>query len=190
MSYIGSFPHGGGKATIEAMGAGMPLIIHSNYRSTFFTDLNEVDRGALAWGSPAALFAMVASLTISDLRRHSAQSRSFYEANHVPSLLKKALEITDGRLQSAPPRPQFAENALQAYLDEWAPKLVHREPADSPPPSKDLPPKKKRKWHRRIRRTNKETAFRRETRDRKAPGVQSHPSPAESDLTHATEALR
>jgi hypothetical protein len=111
--YISSFPLGGGRATVEALGAGLPICVHSNYRSIMFTPENEVYEGAFVWRTPKDLVACLSRLTEETLQRHARAARSYYEQNHHPSLLEAALA---GQLQT-PARPRHSEDRLQTYLD-------------------------------------------------------------------------
>jgi hypothetical protein len=120
-AYVGSFPRGGGRACVEAMGAGLPLIIHSNYRSIFFSDEAEVYPQALIWRTPDELAAHLRSLTVDVLRHHAAMSRSHFEGYHRPELLAEAIVDTlAGRFPPVPARPNYQPDALQYFLDALA----------------------------------------------------------------------
>ena len=111
--YISSFPLGGGRATVEALGAGLPICVHSNYRSIMFTPENEVYEGAFNWRTPEDLVGCLSGLTPEVLERHARASRSYYEQQHRPELLEQALA---GQVQT-PVRPRNSEDRLQTYLD-------------------------------------------------------------------------
>jgi hypothetical protein len=118
-AYIGSFPHGGGRATVEAMGAGLPLILHSNYRTAFFSPLTEAYEGAMSWRTPDELAHQLGQLTEQDLKSHSGKARRHFEKNYSHELLCK--NIREGVAPDAtamPPRPIYYPDMLQAYLDE------------------------------------------------------------------------
>lgn len=116
--YVGSFPLGGGRAAIEAMGAGMPLLLHNNYVSPFFTDINEVYPGAFSWRDLDELKTILKNLTREQLAHHSLRARAFYEANHKANFLKAAVEQTlAGCPPEPPPPPAHVANSLQRYLD-------------------------------------------------------------------------
>ena len=115
--YVGSFPLGGGRATVEAMGAGLPLCIHSNYRSIFFSAENEVYDGAMIWRTPRQLTDQLRALTPERLASHARASRLHYEQNHLLEHLAAAMK---GEVRE-PPRPRHTQDRLQAFLDEtWA----------------------------------------------------------------------
>ncbi|MDB5438238.1 MAG: hypothetical protein JWM33_665, partial [Caulobacteraceae bacterium] len=112
--YISSFPLGGGRATVEALGAGLPICVHSNYRSIFFTPENEVYEEALVWRTPEELVGCLMDLAPETLERHSRAARAYYDKHHHPSLLQSALA---GEVET-PLRPRHSEDRLQAYLDQ------------------------------------------------------------------------
>ena len=117
-AYLGSFPLGGGRAMVEAMGSGLPLILHSNYRSVFLTDVAETYPTALVWRTPEELKAHIEGLTPDTLGTHSQQAREHYIANHTSHHLKLAVEetIRGGRPQALH-RPRHQPDALQSWLD-------------------------------------------------------------------------
>jgi hypothetical protein len=115
--YVSSFPLGGGRATVEALGAGLPICVHSNYRSIMLTPENEIYQGALIWRTPEDLVRCLTNLTTDDLSRHARAARGYYESHHHPSRLQAAL-AGDHPL---PLRPGHTEDWLQAYLDQSGP---------------------------------------------------------------------
>ena len=117
--YINSFPQGGGRAMVEAMGAGVPLIIHSNYRSMFFSNGDEVYDGAMIWRTPAEFAGHLHQLTEQELRRHSQKARRYFEETHLPEVLRERMHATfEGASQEAPARRRYHPDMLQAFLDE------------------------------------------------------------------------
>jgi hypothetical protein len=112
--YVSSFPLGGGRATVEALGAGLPICVHSNYRSIMLTPENEVYEGAFIWRTPAELVRCLTDLTPETLERHARAARNYYERHHHPSRLQAALA---GQVDP-PSRPRHTEDWLQAYLDQ------------------------------------------------------------------------
>lgn len=116
--YVGSFPLGGGRATVEVMGAGIPLLLHENYASAFFTDVAEAYPQVLKWRTPDELESIISGLTPDLLADHSARARAFYEERHQPVYLRKAVrETLDGNPPPPPPSPHHYSNTLQRYLD-------------------------------------------------------------------------
>lgn len=117
-AYIGSFPMGGGRAAVEAMGAGIPLVVHLNYRSNFFSSVADVYPQAMVWETPEGLFAALKSLTVVELREHARLARAFYVRNHSAELLPEAIACSEHGSNAEPERPNYVGNALQAFVDE------------------------------------------------------------------------
>jgi hypothetical protein len=116
--YIGSFPYGGGRAVVEAMGAGLPLVVHSNYRSHFFSDIDVYD-GAMIWRHPAELKAFLLQLDLLQLTEHARRSRVFYSEHHRPELLRAAIALEAGGGEPPlPARPVHLADCLQSYFDD------------------------------------------------------------------------
>lgn len=116
--YVGSFPYGGGRATVEAMGAGLPLLIHSNYRSHFLSVEFEVYDGAMIWRDYPELATHLRNMNVERLQEHAQRSRRFYEQHHTLQRLSEALaRVADGVVPDVP-KPCFLPNLFQCYLDE------------------------------------------------------------------------
>ena len=118
--YVGSFPSGGGRALVEIMGAGLPVILHANYRSVHFTDVAEAYPGALGWRDVDQLIGHLQGLNYPLLADHSRRAREHYDAHHTPELLQAAIRNTSSEMMhcSAPVRPTYVHDALQTWLDE------------------------------------------------------------------------
>ena len=117
--YLTSFPKGGGRAMVDAMAAGLPGIVHSNYRSMFFCNIDDAYPGALVWRTPDELAALLARLDEATLQHHSAIARQTYETQHHPALLAAAIRRTVSGDPTPPPeRLLYHPDALQDFLDE------------------------------------------------------------------------
>lgn len=116
--YIGSVPSGGGRATVEAMGAGLPLIIHSNYRSPFLCVQDEVYRDAMLWRDFGQLRSYLTAIDKNQLLRHSILSRSYYEDFHLPQKFAEAIARIERRLPPLEPEQcSWLGNDLQDFID-------------------------------------------------------------------------
>ncbi|MEX3954864.1 hypothetical protein [Trinickia sp. EG282A] len=115
--YIASFPLGGGRAAIEAMGAGVPIVIHDSYISPFFGGKALFYPGAFAWRHPEELFAHLFGMSREDLFRESEAARRHYDAYHTPAML--ASYIDAGRLaQRVPAVTKHIGDPMQEFLDD------------------------------------------------------------------------
>jgi tetratricopeptide (TPR) repeat protein len=119
-AYLGSMPRGGGRASVEAMGSGLPIIIHSNYRSRFLSDENEVYPEAFVWRTFDELRNALASLDAAAIKVHSNFSRRHYEAHHRPALLQAAIRATIAGKRPLPPPAgaRYPTDELQTFFDE------------------------------------------------------------------------
>jgi hypothetical protein len=119
--YMGSVPRGGGRSLVEAMGVGLPLLLHSNYRSIHLSDENEAYPGAPTWRTLAELELRLRALEVAELTRQAAAAHDFYRAHHSPGAMIDALRaLIDGVRLPPPPRPHYRGDALQAFLDREA----------------------------------------------------------------------
>lgn len=90
--YINSFPIGGGRACIEAMGAGIPLLMHECDISRYHGGVDSAYPEAFVWKNEKDFCECLQSIDSTTLAGHSLSSRHFYETNHLPSLLEAELE--------------------------------------------------------------------------------------------------
>ncbi|WP_370675590.1 hypothetical protein [Pleomorphomonas sp. PLEO] len=117
--YIGSFPFGGGKAAIEAMAAGIPLLMHQNYRHRMYCGADISYPGALRWRDVGELLKALSAITPGLLRHHSELSRAHYVAHHTGHVLLEAVRAShEGPGILPPPLSEHVTNSLQSFLDE------------------------------------------------------------------------
>ncbi len=114
--YIASFPYGAGLTLIEAMGAGIPVIMHQHMYSRVLSGLELAYPEAFRWSDPEDLLVHLASLQPEKLEYESKLSRLQYEKFHRPKILQTYLQDPDALQVPVPPlmsgfRPQY---------DEWA----------------------------------------------------------------------
>ncbi|MFC3675453.1 hypothetical protein [Ferrovibrio xuzhouensis] len=119
--YLTSFPVGGGKAAIEAMASGTPVLCHQNYKSrTAGAVIDMVYPEAPAWHDLDSLAAALQAATPAVLQQQSRLSRAYFEAHHAVAVVEGAWR--DGRpvgLPVAPLRP-YRLNAVQRMLDRFS----------------------------------------------------------------------
>lgn len=117
--YLNSFPISGGKATVEMQGAGMPIIMHENYRSNYLGQVYIAYPQVFYWKKPEELFVILRQLTPDMLQQHSQYARQHYERYHHPDLLKAELAqpAIDSRGLIPAPLPEYQGDPLCLFLE-------------------------------------------------------------------------
>lgn len=114
--YIASFPYGAGLTLIEAMGAGVPVIMHQHMYSRVLSGLELAYPDAFRWADPEVLLSHLAALKPERLEREKRLSRQRYETFHRPEILSAYLSDPD--LMQLPIPPLMSE--FKPRYDEWA----------------------------------------------------------------------
>lgn len=115
--YVTSFPYGGARTLIEAMGAGMPIAIHSHCTSRLLGTFDMVYEGALIWRNPNELYEYVRNVDIATLSSHSKMARSRYLAYHSEDIVISALADNAAPLSATPLYDGYMPDNLQQALD-------------------------------------------------------------------------
>ncbi|WP_312593751.1 glycosyltransferase [Stutzerimonas nitrititolerans] len=117
--YLTSFPIGGGRAAIEMMGAGVPVIFHAN-SSPYFVAEELRYLGAGCWTYLDQLTeALAAYSSVEVLQRHSAYAREHYERYFSDAVFRQALQEL-GRSRNTdilPPLQPFYQDGVRFYLE-------------------------------------------------------------------------
>ena len=117
--YISSFPLGGGKASLEAMAVGIPLLMHQSYRSRFHGGVDLAYPDAWTWRTEAELFDIVRNMTVDDLTRHSLLARTHYDKFHSDQSVIDASDFSRTQdLTLVPKLREYSSDELQLFLDE------------------------------------------------------------------------
>ena len=117
--YISSFPLGGGRASIEAMGSGTPLLIHESYLSRSHGGADLAYPEAFVWREPNEFYAYIDSINLEILEDHSKRARQHYEAHHLPQIMASELHhICAGEGSLTPP-------LLRSYIPDELQKYLH-----------------------------------------------------------------
>jgi len=115
--YLSSFPLGGAKTAIEAMGAGVPIIGHNSYISPFYGAGDMYYPSAFLWAEPEQLLAHLGALTAEQLARESLEARQHFERFHTAAVLAEAIDA-GANARPAPMKRPHAANPLQLFLDD------------------------------------------------------------------------
>lgn len=115
--YITSFPLGGGRAAIEAMGAGVPIIGHLSYVSPFFGGQDMLYPEAFLWQSPDDLIVHLRSIDRDQVGREAQTARAYYEEHYRPDALAAAIDAGENA-RPAPPLRKHVSDPMQSFLDD------------------------------------------------------------------------
>lgn len=114
--YIASFPYGAGLTLIEAMGAGVPVIMHEHMYSRMLSGLEMAYPESFRWRDVEDLLIYLANLQPIQLDHEKKLARAHYEKFHRPELLKDYL-LDSALLQLLVPP---LKNGFKPRYDEWA----------------------------------------------------------------------
>lgn len=114
--YVASFPYGGARTLIEAMGAGVAIAVHLHTSSRLLSTFDMAFESALLWRTPQELYNHVQRLDIETLKLLGQAGRMKYEECYREEVVVKALA---GRGQPLPPPllSGFTPDELQQALD-------------------------------------------------------------------------
>lgn len=113
--YIASFPQGAGRTLIEAMGAGIPVVVHNHGTSRMFGGADMAYEDVFSWSEPHELYHMVNTMEVETLTAHAHKARKRYETYHHESLLHDALQHPSVTCESPPLHP-YQPDRLQHAL--------------------------------------------------------------------------
>jgi len=114
--YVASFPYGGGITLIEAMGAGIPVILHRHSWSRILSGLELAYPEAFSWRNPKNLLLYLEKIDQHQIKIEGNISRKHYEKFHIPQLLKNYLNSTEIIKYNIP----ALKLGLTWQQDEWA----------------------------------------------------------------------
>lgn len=114
--FISPFPYGAGLTLIEAMGAGVPVILHQHIYSRLLGGIDLAYPEAFSWNEPEALLIHLSTLKPERLEFESHLSRQRYEKFHRPELLS---DFFNEPYSTRKPIPELIGEFKPRY-DEWA----------------------------------------------------------------------
>ena len=114
--YVASFPHGAGLTLIEAMGAGIPVIMHEHINSRVLSSLELAYPEAFSWRDPKDLLEYLNKIDQEAVNAESAKSRKWYEENHSSKILELYLNNPNAYGIKV---PSLSKKYIPKW-DEWA----------------------------------------------------------------------
>lgn len=112
--YLGSFPVGGGRAVIEAMGAGVPVIIHATAETDSLTEVNVIAPGMHSWETPQELEDLLAGADACWRAEQSQLGRRYFEQYYDARLLSRFVADLPSKTHVLPP-PPFRKSSREPW---------------------------------------------------------------------------
>lgn len=115
--YVTSFPYGGGRTLIEAMGAGIAVAIHLHCRSRLLSSFDMAFEGAMLWRNPQELYNYVQQTDAETLRQQGHAARRKYQEYYREEVLAAALADWEQPLPPPSLLAGYTPDKLQQALD-------------------------------------------------------------------------
>jgi hypothetical protein len=115
--YVASFPFGGGRTLIEAMGAGVAVALHLHYHSRLLSSFDMAFEGAMLWRNPQELYNYVQQADLETLRMQGQTARRKYQECYSEEVLAGALSHWEQPLAPPPLQAGYSPDDLQQALD-------------------------------------------------------------------------
>lgn len=115
--YLASFPIGGGKALVEAMSVGVPVVTHGSYRSRYHAGVDLAYPESHVWSSYEELSEIFGRWSEPLVKAHAELALQHFGRYYSKPAFLKA--FADGRNAAVdvPPLHVYRGNRLQSYLD-------------------------------------------------------------------------
>lgn len=119
--YIDSFPLCGCKATVEAMGAGIPIIVHHNYSHKLLSNVGFVPPNTPCWKHPSELLAFLNSASRQQLQILSETNRKYFSETHSERLLCEKLNhiITKEDEETGSTNSVYETDDLRTFFQDF-----------------------------------------------------------------------
>lgn len=115
--YIASFPIGGGKAVVEAMSVGIPVVTHESYRSRYLGCVNLAYPESFVWNTYEQLIDIFECWDVKALRKHGQFALRHFERYYSKDAFVKAFANDPACAADVPPLRAYHGNRLMNYLD-------------------------------------------------------------------------
>jgi hypothetical protein len=115
--YIASFPYGGARTLIEAMGAGVAIAVHLHASSRLLSTIDIAFDGALSWRTPEELYKLVQHIDDAALNLLGQAGRMKYSSCYREEILAGALADWKLKVQLPSLNSGFKVDELQQALD-------------------------------------------------------------------------
>jgi hypothetical protein len=114
--YISSFPIAGGKASLEAMSVGVPLLMHVNFSSYFLSGIDLVYPEAFSWFDEESLFITLKKICSENLKTHAIKAKLFFDKHYSDEAFFKFHGRVDV-LHEIPKVNKNGESAMVNFLE-------------------------------------------------------------------------
>lgn len=114
--YVASFPYGGGRTLVEAIGAGVPVVLHSHCANRMLGGIDMAYEGAFIWRDPEELLAYLRTVDRAALEREGQLARRWYEAYHREEIMQRFLDNSQSDLDVPALREDYRPDALMLAL--------------------------------------------------------------------------
>lgn len=115
--YVTSYPIGGARTLVEAMGAGVPIALHMHAYSRFLCTYDMAFEGCLTWRYPDELFEIAKSMNRELLMPMGIAARDVYENHYREETLRRALNEWEKPLEPPSRLEKYQHDQLQKAFD-------------------------------------------------------------------------
>lgn len=115
--YVASFPYGGARTLIEAMGAGVAVALHLHCHSRLLSTFDMAFEGALLWRNPQELYSHVQQTDVETLKQLGQAARRKYLECYQEEVLASALADWTQPLLAPPLLAGYVPDKLQQAID-------------------------------------------------------------------------
>lgn len=115
--YVASFPIGGGKAVIEALSIGLPVVTHESYRSRYHSSCDLTYPESYVWSGYKDLLEIFGRWNESLVKEQAILALRYFERYYSKEAFLKAFADDRNADGAVPPLHLYRGNRLESYLD-------------------------------------------------------------------------